>query len=249
VTCDWDFGDGSIFGPGSDPFHTFVAPGVYTVCVVVTDDEGGIAECCERIAIGPGEQLCFTLEGNCWHMITVPCYAVNPDPWEVFDELRPPGKPSDLLSGNLHRYNRDPDKYVTYQHFAPGEFGPIGPGHGYWLWLFEDATICYECVCSGQPESVRFRYAGWYMTGSPQPTDCPIGDTTWYQGAVGPQLFGDIMNVWVQDPLVGYRCLPLPSGYYNMGLLPTDEDDHLRQCRGYWMYAFEPDVTMEVPPP
>jgi hypothetical protein len=37
----------------------------------------------------------------------------------------------------------------------------------------------------------------------------------------------------------GFRC----------GLLPIDGDHYLRAYRGYWLYAFEGDLTMEVPTP
>jgi PKD repeat protein len=249
VSWLWDFGDG-FTSNDQNPSHLF-AVGSWNVCLTVTDDGEPPLEatCCQVIQVRPsGPQQCFTLQGNCWHMITLPCYAINPDPWEVFDELRPPNQPLDLLSGNLHRFNRNPDKYVTYWHSAPSEFGPITPGTGYWLWLFEDVTICYDAECTGLPERVQFPYTGWYMVGSPQPTDTFIDDTLWYQGGVGPLPFSAIMNVWVQDPLVGYRCQPPPTGYYTMGLLPIDEDHYLRAFQGYWMYAFEPDLIMEVPP-
>ncbi|KPJ63591.1 hypothetical protein AMK68_03635 [candidate division KD3-62 bacterium DG_56] len=249
VTCVWDFGDGSIGIVGSDPFHEFVAPGVYNVCVVVTDDDGASMECCDRIAIGPGEELCVTLEGHCWHMITLPCYPIDPDPYQVFDELREPNQPLDLLSGSLHRYDHDRQKYVTYYSFAPAEFGSIRPGDGYWLWLNEDTTICYEAWCTGEPEQLTFPTHGWYLVGSPQPTDTHIDDTRWYQGLDGPYPFSVIYDLWVQDPLVGYHCLPLPSGYDYTGLKGTDQDDHLRQFRGYWLYTFVDDVTLEIPPP
>jgi PKD repeat protein len=244
---DWDLGDGSV-GSGVDTTHTYQAPGTYQVCVTVTDEAGLWARCCEWITVGVREELCLTLQGDCWHMITLPCYPVDPDPWMMFDELRPPLNGWDALSGNLTRYNRDPDQYVTYWATNPVEFGPITPGEGYWLWLFEDATICYQAVYTGLPEYVHFPYIGWYLTGSPQPYDCYIDTTLWYLGGVGPFPFSVIMNQWVQDPFIGYHCLPLPSGYDTMGLQPIDEDDHLRAFQGYWMYAFEPDLTMEVPP-
>jgi PKD repeat protein len=43
-TYDWDFGDGSAHGNVQNPSHTYSAPGVYTVRVMVTDDIGNTAK-------------------------------------------------------------------------------------------------------------------------------------------------------------------------------------------------------------
>ena len=83
--------------------------------------------------------------------------------------------------------------------------------------------------------------------GSPQPYDVWIGNTQWGLGAPGLEPFGAILNIWVQDPLFRYRCVPPPTGYYLVGLLPTDEDDYLRAFKGYWMQVFEPDLYLTVP--
>ena len=190
--------------------------------------------------------LCFELQGNCWHMITLPCHLINPDPWQVFDELRPPNKPLDLLSGNLHRYDHAAQGYVTYQPWGSSQFGFITPGDGYWLWLFDDETICYEAYCLPMPAVVDFPTRGWYLMGSPQPADTYIDDTLWYQGTSGPVPFGTIANFWAQDPLLYWSCSQ--GGYLNCGLLPIG-DHYLRAFQGYWLYTFADDLTMEVPPP
>ena len=77
----------------------------------------------------------------------------------------------------------------------------------------------------------------WWVTNSISPE----------MTCAGPAPFGEIMNIWVQDPLVYYS--PDPAGYLSMGLLPTDDDDHLRAYKGYWMYSFVPNLRMVVPPP
>ena len=74
-----------------------------------------------------------------------------------------------------------------------------------------------------------------------------MDDTQWSQGSTGPSPFSEIANLWVQDPLFGYSC---DLGRYTYtGLLGTDEDDHLRAFRGYWLYTFVDDVRLEIPPP
>jgi uncharacterized repeat protein (TIGR01451 family) len=251
VSWSWDFGDGGT-SIAQNPTHLFAA-GDYDVCLSVTNDaEPPLSStCCQAIEVGPAPELCFTLATNCWHMITMPCSPLNPDPWEVFDELRPPNQPLDLLSGNLHRYDHDGMQYVTYWRSSPTAFGPIKPGDGYWLSLLatgnETETICYEVECSGETADLYFATEGWYLMGSPQPADIFTNDTTWGLGAPGPLSFGEVFDIWVMDPFIGYSC---ELGRYTyMGIKPTDEDDHLRAFQGYWMYTFEPDVYMSIPPP
>ncbi|KPJ64632.1 hypothetical protein AMK68_01090 [candidate division KD3-62 bacterium DG_56] len=244
VSWDWDFDDGAS-GSGDQVTHSYATPGDYALTLTVTDDDGLSETCGHSLHVAPS--LCFDLEGNCWHLITIPCSAVDDDPWEVFDELRPPHQTLDLLRGNLHRYDHDLQGYVTYYPSAPAGFGPVTPGDGYWLWLFEDATICYGAECSGSPEAVHFPSAGWYLMGSPQAADTYFDDTLWYQAGTGPFPFSAIMDLWVQDPLFGYSCDLL--GYFTAGLEGTDHDHYLRAFKGYWLCTFVGDVMVEVPPP
>jgi hypothetical protein len=192
-----------------------------------------------------GSWIELHLAGGCWHLISFPCTPVNSDPWELLDELRPPNQPLDLLSGNLHRYDHDQQKYATYLRFVPGEFGPIVAGDGYWLYVFEDVTIHYAAECAGDPQDVILSSAGWHLKGSPHATDTPIADITLCREGPECHPFADVINTWMQDPLVRYGCAT--GGYHNTGLLPTDDDDSLRAFHGYWLYTFVDGVTMEVP--
>jgi parallel beta-helix repeat protein len=191
----------------------------------------------------------FSLRGGWWHLITIPCSPLDPDPWELFDELRPPHQPTDLLSGCLYRYDAAAKGYVMYRHEAPEEFGPITPGAGYWLWLYDDATIAYEVECSGEPQSVHFAAAGWHLAGCPRAGNSYLGDTGWRDSTAGPHPFGVVTQpgdpLWLQDPLYGWS--PSDGGYLACGLR-EDEDDHLRAFKGYWLYTYVDDVTMEPPP-
>jgi hypothetical protein len=245
LTFAWDFGDGGS-DAGSPVSHTYQWGGTYAVTCTVTDVDGDTAACSATVEVIGPTRICFTLPGNCWHRISLPCQPVNPDPWEVFDELRPPSQPVDLLSGCLHRYDHDWQTYVSYWRTSPSEFGLITPGDGYLIWLFEDVTICYAAQCPDEPYAIILPTPGWYIIGTPQPHDTHIGDTAWYQAGSGPYSFGEIMNLWVQDPLIGWRCDW--GRYYNVGLLPIDEDRYLRAFQGYWLYAFESDLTLVVPP-
>jgi hypothetical protein len=193
---------------------------------------------------------CLTVTGDCWHMVTLPCHPTDPDPWEVFDELRPPSTALDYLSGCLYRYDPATMGYVMYDHAVPEDFGPIVPSAGYWLWLFDTVTICYQAECSGGSESVDLATPGWHMMGSPQLVDTHLDDTLWYHAAAGPYPFSTVTvagdPLWLQDPF--YCWSPLVQGYQACGIHP-EEDDHLRIFQGYWLYTFVDDVTLEVPVP
>jgi len=177
-------------------------------------------------------------------MITIPCQSVDPRPDSVFQDFL--GDPIPI-SGNLHRYDHDGQDYVTYWTHSPSEFGLIEPGAGYWLYLFEPTTICYEATCAADPPSQYFATAGWYLMGMPVPADLGADEPLWYQGQAGPATLSSIANVWVQDPLISYDWGF--GGYLTHGVLPTDETDIFPAFRGYWLYTFVDDVTMAVPPP
>lgn len=64
VTYQWFFGDGQQ-GDGSAPYHTYSVPGVYNVCLVITDDAGCVDEVCHEVTVQPASGQCeaaFTWE-------------------------------------------------------------------------------------------------------------------------------------------------------------------------------------------
>jgi PKD repeat protein len=66
VTFDWDFGDGNT-GSGFNQNHTYANPGVYQVCLTVTDSIEGCSDThCDSVVVGP-QSACdasFTYAGN-----------------------------------------------------------------------------------------------------------------------------------------------------------------------------------------
>lgn len=48
VSRVWDYGDGTT---GADPFHTYAAPGTYTVTLTVTDDSGQASSTSQTVAV------------------------------------------------------------------------------------------------------------------------------------------------------------------------------------------------------
>ncbi|HSF89636.1 MAG TPA: PKD domain-containing protein [Saprospiraceae bacterium] len=64
VSYVWHFGDGTE-GDGNDPYHTYDEPGVYVVCLIITDSEGCVSDVCHEVTVGEPEGDChaeFTWE-------------------------------------------------------------------------------------------------------------------------------------------------------------------------------------------
>lgn len=239
----WDFGDGAA-ATVRDPVHAYAAPGLYQVCVTVADEDQVSVTCCIDVPVGDAiAEVVF--EGPCWHMMTIPCQPVDPRPRSVFREAST-GAPVPI-DDDLHRYDHSGQRYVTYRDAALTEFGSITPGDGYWLWVFGHTSIGCAVICGGGGAQAHYPTSGWHLTGSGVLGDVPVADTLWWLGSTGPRLFADAANTWVQDPLCTYSCAL--GRYQSVGLLPTDEDHYLRAFRGYWLYTFVDDVTVEVPAP
>jgi hypothetical protein len=180
----------------------------------------------------------FLLQGNCWHMITVPGYPVNPWPEVVF-------YPTDV-NMRLFRYDHEMQGYISYEAHRPSPFGQIASADGYWIWLFEDALIEYPAYATSGPVNLYFPTSGWYLIGSPHFGDVWIEFCyVHHDGHRYPWTWA--ANVFLQDPLIYYSC-PLQQ-YLSCGMYPQADDHYLRQFHGYWLYTFVDDVTLEIPPP
>jgi len=64
TSYSWNFGDGH-FGDGDDPYHTYDEPGVYVVCLLITDANGCASDVCHEVHVEEPESDChaaFTWE-------------------------------------------------------------------------------------------------------------------------------------------------------------------------------------------
>jgi PKD repeat protein len=63
VSYQWNFGDGQM-GDGNDPNHTYAEPGVYLVCLIITDANGCVSDVCHEVVVeaGPVCEAAFTFE-------------------------------------------------------------------------------------------------------------------------------------------------------------------------------------------
>lgn len=180
------------------------------------------------------------LEGDAWHLISLPARPSNPDPWEVFDELRPPNNSLDLLSGCLFRYDLIGQGYIPYINFEPGSFGEVRDGEGYWLYLFEDTQISYEGYRNIGTQAINLTCKGksgsrWALIGSPfdwgavQVADCVFQNR---QTLVKKDPQEALAAGWIGLPL--YRYEP-GVGYVSVGVYETDVEHGLLPWFGYWL--------------
>lgn len=66
VSWVWHFGDGHS-GDGQNPTHTYDSAGVYTVCLIVTNEFGCVSDVCHEVHVGEASGECeaaFEWEGN-----------------------------------------------------------------------------------------------------------------------------------------------------------------------------------------
>jgi sugar lactone lactonase YvrE len=95
------------------------------------------------------------------------------------------------------------------------------------------------------PHAAYFAEPGWHLFSSGSECEIAIADCLVLCGSGEPIPFEHAANVCLQDPMVWYDTSL--QVYRSCGLLPTDEDDHLRAFRGYWLYTFEPNLTLIMP--
>jgi len=181
----------------------------------------------------------FLLEGNCWHMISIPGNPVNPWPEVVFYPTN--------INMTLFRYDHEQQGYVSYEVNRPSPFGQVVASDGYWIWLFEDAVIDYPALSTTGPVTLYFPTSGWYLMGSPHLGDVPLQFCEVYHEDMGPYPWEMVANVWFQDPLIYYSCAC--QCYLLCSVYPQGDSHYLEGLRGYWFYTFVDDVTLEIPPP
>lgn len=57
ISYQWIFGDG-LMGDGQNPSHTYAEPGTYTVCLIIEDSDGCIADVCHQVVVEGSQSDC-----------------------------------------------------------------------------------------------------------------------------------------------------------------------------------------------
>lgn len=178
-----------------------------------------------------------------WNLIALDGPPANPDPTAVFAAIP--------LDGRLARYEADVGEYRLFSDAVPGDFGPLVPGEGYWLYLDDTCVVGYE-IAGERPDLpflVTLPSAGWHL----------IGGRGYWVETVN---FVWVRNLSTNEELrmffawVDYRWLQLPFYYYDAeikgyrrcvyggGLWNPDTDWYIRPWKGYWVCTFEPDLAL-----
>ncbi len=171
-----------------------------------------------------------------WNMISLPARPVDPNPAVVFNGIS--------ISGNLHRYDHAKQRYVTYQDFAPSEFGLLKMGEGYWFNCLK-TTGCdlqYETYGDSGNLEINLPTRGWYLIGTSN-NNINFADILVKKGTE-TRTFSQAANVWIQDPFMGYNN---SGGSYFFAGIAFEGEHYLRPWYGYWVYTFEDDINLILP--
>jgi hypothetical protein len=184
--------------------------------------------------IGPEESL--VLDPG-WNLISLPADPVDPDPQVVFAGLP--------IEGALYRYDTVARGYVAYSAARPGDFGPCRAGEGYWLYVYEPASIHYQTAGTKNPQITVAR-SGWAMVGLPRTTSVPLANCLVNTSAGLLPMLQAAAAGWVGMPLYAYGGEA--AGYQTVSPEGWASDDSLRPWVGYWLYANPPDGRLSILP-
>jgi hypothetical protein len=180
------------------------------------------------------------LIGSGWNLISLPLPPTDPAPSAVFAGLP--------LDGNLARYDCGTQGYVVYRDAAPGDFGDLAAGRGYWLYSAQPAVIGYRAHGISGEQQAALGCAGWVPVGLPVAGDRGLADCGIRDLAGGGErtLLEAAPASWVSFPLYWFDAGS--RSYRNVTPDPWSSDNALRPWRGYWLLARVADLALTASP-
>ena len=176
-----------------------------------------------------------------WNLISLPLPPSDPAPASVF-----PGLP---LDGNLARYDCRQRTYIIYRDAAPGDFGDLEAGRGYWLRCAAPATVGYRGHhISGEQQVPLVCESEWALIGVPVAGDralaaCGMRELTSGDSRTLPEA---VAAGWADFPLYWFDAV---SGSYRTATPdPWSSDGSLRAWRGHWLSIHRADLALTVWP-
>ena len=249
----WDFGDGGQ-AQGLTSTHTYRDPGDYLVGCLVTSDDGLTASCATLITVQIPKVVVVPAAG--WEMVAAPNSGDHPvanvkvtltdlNLTRTYCEAAAAG----WVGPTLYWYDPQTRQYRT-AGCEPGDEDTLRGGFAYWVKCsLKNVTLSFPVVTPATYHLVQLPIAGWQMIGQPH-----YGDHTLAECRVQRLDTGEVLPFcaarlagWVETPLFTYE--QSLRSYLTTGCdgLPLDDDDSLRQGKGYWLCTRLNDLVLVVP--
>ena len=171
-----------------------------------------------------------------WNLMSIPLDPIGSDSPE--DVLADAVAAGNSLTNNLFDYS----KATGYQIY-PSQFGALGPGEAYWLYL---STGCQNTMvgAKAQWDEVLPLDDGWNMTGCPQGDPVALSDCRITDGSITLTIPGAESAGWIQATMFFFD-----TGGYGTAAPSGADDDSLRPWYGYWLLTYQPGLSLIVPKP
>lgn len=173
-----------------------------------------------------------------WNLISLPNDPIDPDPAVVFNGIE--------IDNNLSRWDPMTTSFVTYDPWAPSNFGECKVGEGYYLFADGMKTFTYQAYSNNaSSRDVVLPKAGWTLIGHPLPQGKLWANTqVTYQGQT-VSLATARDNGWINS--VGWWLDSTSQSLQTVGLpddFPTSE--YLWAWYGYWIQSYRDNITLTI---
>ena len=253
ATVSWDFGD-STTGTGISVSHSYSEPGLYVVACTVTDNVGLTSSCTSSITIKQPEAVALPDHG--WQMIAAP--NAGDHPLSTLKVTSNNGQVLDFcgavvtgwVDSLLYWYDTAHGTYRTASCNPGEEDDTLRAGRSYWIRTgVRGLTLTFPSATDTLDNTVPLPNAGWYMIAQPHYGDHPLSVCSVQRldtGVTIPFCFAWLQDL-IQAPLFTYAQHLHAYSTCGCEASPVDDDNTLRQGRGYWLKTFQDGLVLIVP--
>lgn len=196
-----------------------------------------------------------------WNLFALPAFPTQPAPGSLFDEL---GGNEGLGVRGVSRWDAPTQQLLLLSASAPGDFGNILPGDGYWVRLKtgDPTTISFTGIADqdGTDMWISLPCAGWTLIGYPYSYPAPdsepgepffVGDAyPWESVSVTD---GTVTKTLYEASQRGARWISsnaywfdsMTQGALDIGL-PEDfpMSDSMVAWHGYWVKSYKDNLAL-----
>jgi len=174
---------------------------------------------------------CWLKEG--WNLISIPIHPEDPSVDVSLKDLIDAGN---VLAGSMFSYS-PATGYTGY----PTDFTAIQIGRGYWVYLTHPVGTKVVGLKQWYPYEIPLEQ-GWNLIGHPFDRDVYWYKATVKRGTQSLSVADAEAAGWIHSTLYFYD-----DGYKTLKVDSSGDDQYLRPWRGYWLLAFEDDLTLVIP--